>query len=144
MLAAGEQWGFLEMPCQEGGSLLLPEKLLLTSQRQDTEHSMKASFVIVQVKHHSSKTPAEKSTSQPLKALICHKEQPKNPPSAPKALHTSQRTTSTPPSAPKALLYPTEQFRKLHVQQREEQRSGVSVTAAGDRAAGNLPWQLTQ
>lgn len=50
VLAAGEQWAFLEMPCQAGGSLLLPEKLLLTTQRQGTEHSMKANFVIVEVK----------------------------------------------------------------------------------------------
>lgn len=50
VLAAGEQWGFLEMPCQAGGSLLLPGKLLLTTQRQGSEHSMKASFVIVEVK----------------------------------------------------------------------------------------------
>lgn len=47
---AAEQWGFLEMHCQAGGSLLLPEKLLLTTQTQGTEHSMKASFVIVEVK----------------------------------------------------------------------------------------------
>lgn len=50
VLVAGEQWGFLEMHCQAGGNVLLPEKLLHTTQRQGTEHSMKASFVIVEVK----------------------------------------------------------------------------------------------